>query len=74
MLEVRLQLAIRLHAGSPSMACYLSAASYPTRVDPEKEGFHGACWFPGSSAVDTEDVGGSRQMLGYGGVGRGLKL
>jgi hypothetical protein len=41
MLEVRLQLAIRLHDGGssaasyPSAACYPSAAGYPTRVGPE---------------------------------------
>jgi len=65
MLEVRLQLAIRLHAGGPSAAICPSAASYPSRVGPEYEGHHAACWSPDSSAVDTKDADSGRR-LGYG--------
>ena len=53
MLEVHLQLATRLQAGGP------------TRVGPEEEGRHAACWFSDSSAIDTEDVLGSGRRLGY---------
>ena len=61
MLEVPLQLAIRLHAEAPSVtgypsACWSSVCRYdPSRVGLEWEGRHAVCWFPDSFAVDTED-------------------